>query len=66
MGDDCQPMLKNDKNTMDPKNGKQPDNKKASPFIKLVLSSKEDANLEGKGEPHQKAERLKDEKKVLI
>jgi hypothetical protein len=35
------------------------------PFIKLVLNSKEGANMEREGEPHQQAEHLKDEKKVL-
>ncbi len=65
VGDDCQPMLKNDKNTVDPKNEEQPDKERASSFIKLGLHSKEGANMEGKGEPHQQAEYLKDKKKIL-
>jgi hypothetical protein len=62
VGDDCQPMLKSDKNTVDPKNEEQPDKERALPFIKLVLNSKEGDNMEGEGEPHQQAEHLKDEK----
>ncbi len=52
MGDSCQPMLKSEENTADPKNEEQPDKERASPFMKLVLNSKEGANMEGKGEPH--------------
>jgi hypothetical protein len=58
-------MLKNDEDTVDPKNDKQPDKERASPFIILVLNIKEGANMEGKGEPHQQVDHLKDETKVL-